>query len=46
MVVIDVVYPVAITLLAQLFFPKEAEGNLLYDPGGNLTHSALIRQPF
>ena len=46
MVVVGVIYPVAVTVLAQLIFPKEAGGSLLYDPGGNITGSALIGQPF
>jgi K+-transporting ATPase ATPase C chain len=46
MVLVGIIYPVATTALAQLFFPKEAGGSLLYDPGGNLTGSALIGQPF
>lgn len=46
MVIVGVIYPVAVTVLAQLFFPKEAGGSLLYDPGGNVTGSALIGQPF
>ena len=46
MVLVGVIYPVAVTVLAQLFFPKEAGGSLLYDPDGNLTGSALIGQPF
>jgi potassium-transporting ATPase KdpC subunit len=46
MVVVGVIYPVSVTVIAQLIFPKEAGGSLLYDPGGNLTGSALIGQPF
>ncbi len=46
MVLVGIIYPVAITALAQLFFPKEAGGSLLYDSGGNITGSALIGQPF
>ena len=46
MVLVGVIYPVAVTVLAQLIFPKEAGGSLLYDPGGNITGSALIGQPF
>ncbi len=46
MVLTGIIYPVAVTALAQLFFPKQAEGSLLYDKGGNLTGSALIGQPF
>ncbi len=45
-VLVGIIYPVAVTALAQLFFPKEAGGSLLYDSGGNLTGSALIGQPF
>ena len=46
MVLVGVIYPFAVTVLAQLFFPTEAGGSLLYDSGGNLTGSALIGQPF
>ncbi|HWR26453.1 MAG TPA: potassium-transporting ATPase subunit KdpC [candidate division Zixibacteria bacterium] len=46
MVIVGVIYPVGVTVLAQLIFPKEAGGSLLYDSGGNLTGSALIGQPF
>ncbi|VVB53112.1 Potassium-transporting ATPase KdpC subunit [uncultured archaeon] len=46
MLLVGVIYPVAVTTMAQLFFPKEAGGSLLYDPDGNLTGSALIGQPF
>jgi len=46
MVVVGVIYPVGVTVLAQLFFPEEAGGSLLYDTGGNITGSALIGQPF
>lgn len=45
-VLVGIIYPVAITTLAELFFPKEAGGSLLYDSDGNLTGSALIGQPF
>jgi K+-transporting ATPase ATPase C chain len=45
-VLVGIIYPVAVTALAQLFFPKEAGGGLIYDSGGNLTGSALIGQPF
>ncbi len=46
MVLTGIIYPLAVTMLAQLFFPLQAGGSLLYDPGGNLTGSALIGQPF
>jgi K+-transporting ATPase ATPase C chain len=46
MIIVGVIYPVAITVFGQLFFPKEAGGSLLHDPGGNITGSTLIGQPF
>ncbi len=45
-ILVGIIYPVAVTALAQLFFPKEAGGSLLYDSGGTITGSALIGQPF
>ncbi len=45
MVLTGIVYPVAVTVLAQLFFPYQAGGSLVYDKG-NLTGSVLIGQPF
>jgi K+-transporting ATPase ATPase C chain len=45
-ILVGVIYPVAVTVLAQLIFPKEAGGSLIYDSGGNLKGSALIGQPF
>jgi K+-transporting ATPase ATPase C chain len=45
-ILVGVIYPAAVTVLAQLFFPEEAGGSLQYDSGGNLTGSSLIGQPF
>jgi len=45
MVLVGIIYPIAITASAQLFFPKEAGRSLLYDCGGSLTGSAQIGQP-
>ncbi len=45
-ILVGVIYPIAITALSQLFFPKEAGGSLIYDSDGNLTGSAQIGQPF
>ncbi len=45
-VLVGIIYPVTVTVLAQLFFPREAGGSLIYDKNGNLTGSALIGQPF
>ncbi|MBS0255161.1 MAG: potassium-transporting ATPase subunit KdpC [Proteobacteria bacterium] len=38
-------YPLAVTVLARLAFPAEAEGSLVRD-GGGVRGSALIGQPF
>ncbi|MCX9081584.1 MAG: potassium-transporting ATPase subunit KdpC [Candidatus Methanoperedens sp.] len=46
MILVGIIYPVAVTVLSQLFFPLKAGGSLLYDSGGNITGSALIGQPF
>ena len=46
MLLVGIIYPIAVTVLAQLFSPKEARGSPLYDPGGNLTGSTLSKQPF
>lgn len=46
LILVGVIYPLAMTILAQLFFPEEAAGSLIYDSGGNLTGSTLIGQPF
>ncbi len=46
MLLVSLIYPIAVTALAHLFFQKEAGGSLLYDSGGNITGSALIGQPF
>jgi len=46
LIIVGIIYPVAVTVLAQLIFPKEAAGSLLHDSGGNITGSALIGQPF
>ncbi len=46
MLLVGVIYPIAITALAHLIFPKQAEGSLIYDSGGNPTGSTLIGQPF
>jgi K+-transporting ATPase ATPase C chain len=46
LVLVGVIYPVAVTVLAQLVFSNEAEGNLLYDSSGKVIGSALIGQPF
>lgn len=41
-----VLYPLLVTGVAQLAFPAQAEGSLLYDAQGIVRGSALIGQPF
>jgi len=46
LIIVGIIYPVAVTVFAQLIFPKEAAGSLIQDAGGNITGSSLIGQPF
>ena len=39
-------YPLAVTGVAQLAFPSQADGSLVRDAGGRVIGSALIGQPF
>lgn len=39
-------YPAAVTVLAQLIFPHQANGSIIYMTDGTPTGSALIGQPF
>jgi len=41
-----VFYPLAVTALAQIIFPKQAAGSLIYATDGNPAGSVLIGQPF
>jgi K+-transporting ATPase ATPase C chain len=41
-----VFYPAAVTVLAQLMFPRQANGSLIYKADGTMAGSALIGQPF
>jgi K+-transporting ATPase ATPase C chain len=45
-VVCAVAYPAAVWGLAQLAFPRKAEGSLIYDRERNVIGSELIAQPF
>ncbi len=41
-----VLYPAAVTLLAQLMFPQQANGSIMYRADGVPIGSSLIGQPF
>jgi K+-transporting ATPase ATPase C chain len=45
-VVLGIGYPLLVTGLAHVLFPKQAEGSLIYKPDGTLAGSGLIGQPF
>ena len=45
-VLLGAVYPAAVTGLAQLLFPDQANGSLIQGQGGTAQGSRLIGQPF
>jgi K+-transporting ATPase ATPase C chain len=45
-VLLGLAYPLAITGVAQVVFPFQSNGSLLYDAQGNVVGSALIGQSF
>ena len=45
-VVLGIGYPLAVTGLAHVMFPRQAEGSLIYRADGTLAGSHLIGQPF
>jgi potassium-transporting ATPase KdpC subunit len=45
-VLLGVLYPLLVTGLAQLIFPKQANGQLIYGKDGVVIGSQLIGQPF
>jgi K+-transporting ATPase ATPase C chain len=46
LVLLGLVYPLAMTGLAQILFPRRANGSLVTDGSGRVVGSALIGQPF
>jgi K+-transporting ATPase ATPase C chain len=45
-VLLGLVYPLAMTGISQVLFPRKANGSLLHKKDGTLVGSALIGQPF
>ena len=45
-VLLGILYPLLVTGLAQLIFPKQANGQLIYGKDGMVIGSQLIGQPF
>ena len=46
LVLLGIVYPFAVTGIAQTIFPDQANGSLIRDPSGKVVGSALIAQKF
>jgi potassium-transporting ATPase KdpC subunit len=45
-VLLGIIYPLVVTGLAQVIFPRQANGTLIQQPGGKIAGSSLIGQPF
>jgi K+-transporting ATPase ATPase C chain len=45
-VLLGIVYPVVVTGLAQLLYPRQASGELIRRPDGTVVGSTLLGQPF
>lgn len=46
LVLLGLLYPLAVTAVAQAVFPRRANGSLVTDAGGQVVGSELIGQPF
>ncbi|MGH9744843.1 MAG: potassium-transporting ATPase subunit KdpC [Candidatus Acidiferrales bacterium] len=45
-VLLGIIYPLVVTGLAQLLYPRQANGELVYDTDGRIAGSKLLGQPF
>jgi K+-transporting ATPase ATPase C chain len=45
-VLLGIIYPLVVTGLAQVMFPRQANGTLIQQAGGKIAGSSLIGQPF
>ncbi|HYL68919.1 MAG TPA: potassium-transporting ATPase subunit KdpC [Candidatus Limnocylindria bacterium] len=45
-VLLGIIYPLVVTGLAQVMFPRQANGTLIRQAGGKIAGSSLIGQPF
>jgi K+-transporting ATPase ATPase C chain len=45
-VLLGIIYPLAVTRLAQLLYPRQANGELIQRASGEIAGSSLIGQPF
>jgi K+-transporting ATPase ATPase C chain len=45
-IALGILYPLFVTGVAQVLFPRQSEGQLLHDRAGHLIGSRLIGQPF
>jgi K+-transporting ATPase ATPase C chain len=45
-VLLGIIYPLVVTGLAQVIFPRQANGELIRQAGGKIAGSSLIGQPF
>ena len=45
-VLLGIIYPLVVTGLAQLLYPRQANGELIRQPDGTVVGSTLLGQPF
>src|SRR5580704_16412566 len=45
-VLLGIIYPLAVTALAQLLYPRQANGELIQRANGEIAGSSLLGQPF